>query len=127
MFGYPRAIILNSEGEQQTLLVYDQDSYGVKWLGDHTEKCQRIYTDFIGGDVLTSQSQGRISLGQTDRSSLIERRKINGYIYLRYYNTIEDKLDIRKGGSEIYNTSDYADIFIEKNKIYDNGGSEVYR
>jgi uncharacterized membrane protein len=127
MFGYPRQITLNSKGEQQTLLVYDQDSYGVKWLGDYTEKRQRIYTDFIGGDVLASQSQGRISLGQTDRGSLIERRKINGYIYLRYYNTIEDKLDIHKGGSEIYNTSDYRDIFIEKNKIYANGGSEVYK
>ena len=125
MFGFPRQITLNSGGEQDYLFVHDQDSYGARWLGDYTEKRQRIYTDFIGGDVLASQ--GMIPLSLTDRSSLVENKKIKGYIYLRYYNTIENKIHIIKGGSKIYNTSDYVDIFINKNKSYNNGGSEVYQ
>ena len=130
IFGYPRSIILNSGGEQHSLFVYDQDSYGAKWAGNYamerlrTDIDLRIYTDFIGGDALTSQ--GKIPLTSTDRWSLIENKTLEGYIYLRHYNLVNDELDIRKGGRRTYNLSDYTWRFIGKNKIYVNGGSEVY-
>lgn len=125
VFDYPRAITLNSGGEHEYLFVHDQDSCGAKWSGDHIEKRQKIYTDFIGGSTLTSQ--GAIPLIWTDRRSLIGDKKIKGYIYLRCYNTIGNKIHVIKDGSKTYNMSDYTDIFSEKNEIYNNGGSRVLR
>ena len=129
MFGIPRAIILNSEGEQyEQMYVYDQDSYGARWLGSHKSD-MKTYTDYFGGEILCSQGKGRIPYRLSDRTSLFKNRKIDGYIYLRYYNVVDGKLwvSIRGGLQGNHNTSDYADIFIEKSKIYANGGSEIYR
>jgi uncharacterized membrane protein len=128
IFGVPRAITLNSEGEEYDLYyIHDQDSYGAKWLGFYRELDQKIYTDFMGGDVLTSQ--GNIQLDSVDRGSLFfNNKKIKGYIYLRYYNTIGNKAYvISKESSKIDNISNYRDLFISINKIYDNGESETYR
>jgi len=128
IFGVPRAITLNSEGEQYNMYyVHDQDACGAKWLGDYTEKRQRIYTDFIGGDVL--MSQGMISFGSMDRTFLVENKKEGEYIYLRYYNIIKNEIFVikRESGAGIYNTSDYADIFIENSVIYNNGGAKIWK
>jgi uncharacterized membrane protein len=123
IFGVPRAIILNSEGEQyNTMYIHDQESYGAKWLRDNGElKNTMIYTDFVGG--LRPLSQAGI-LEYDSYSLLVEDRKINGYIYLRYYNVVDGKLldmNIKK-----HNITEYQDKFVGKGKIYNNGGSEVW-
>ena len=50
IFGVPRAIALNSEGERYDMLyVHDQESYGAKWLRDNSElENTMIYTDQLG-------------------------------------------------------------------------------
>jgi uncharacterized membrane protein len=124
MFGYPRPITLNSEGEQyDKMYVHDQESYGAKWLGDEGElKNTQIYTDRLGGMRLKSQAGIR---GYDTRSLLEEDRKINGYIYLRYYNVVDSKLLDHQYGK--HNITEYQDKFVGKNKVYNNGGSEVWR
>ena len=124
IFGEPRAIILNSEGRGYDMLyVHDRGSYGATWLSYHREKDVTIYTDFVGDRWLISQG----SIAQwsiNDRSLLQEDRKINGYIYLRYYNVVGKLLD---EGRESHGIVDYQDKFVSKGKIYNNGGSEVWK
>ncbi|MCK4731902.1 MAG: DUF2206 domain-containing protein, partial [Methanophagales archaeon] len=124
MFGYQRAITLNSEGEQYDLYyVPDQESYGARWLRDNGElKNTMIYTDLVGGNRLISQAGIRWYDGH---SLLEEDKKINGYIYLRYYNVVDDKLLDRQ--NEEHNIAEYQDKFVGKNRIYASGGSEIYR
>lgn len=124
MFGVPHTIILNSEGRQyDTLYVHDQESYGAKWLRNNGElENTMIYTDSIGGGRLISQA----GIRRYDRYSLLEEdKKINGYIYLRYYNVVDGKLLDRQ--KEEHNITEYQDKFAGKSKIYGNGGSEIYR
>ena len=128
VFGVPQAIILNSEGEQyDRLYVHDQECYGAKWLKVHGEDKTRVYTDFWGKYRLISQSQVSFTSNSIDRRSLLEHKKIKGYIYLRYYNVVNGKLTGRSSGTFYnYNLTEYDDVFIVRNRIYNNDGSEVY-
>ena len=122
IFGVPRAIILNSEGEShKARYLYDSESRAAKWLGWNAEKNIRFYSTGMGGYYLMSQA--KIPLHRTDTHSLL-KSKVNGYIYLFYDNVVEGRVSV---GSQCYNLTDYLDRFIGTNKIYANGGSEVYK
>jgi uncharacterized membrane protein len=112
MFGVRNAIILNSEGEQYDMYyVHDQESYGAKWLKSNADEKTKIYADFYGNRRLASQ--GRIAsvipnfYGSYHWISAPE--KINGYIYLRYSNILNEKMT-----GLIYNMTDYLDTFTKK-------------
>ena len=127
IFSVPHTIILDSEGElYDRLYVHDQESCGAKWLKEYSENKMRVYTDFYGRYGLISQAS--FSPDLIDRHSLIDHKKIKGYLYLRYYNVVNDKLTGRSNGTFYnYNLTEYDDVFLEKDKIYNNGGAEVYR
>ena len=123
LFGVPRAITLNSEGKLYDLMyVHDQESYGAKWLRDKGElEDIKVYTDKISRGRLTSQA----GIQRCDSYSLFIDKKIEGHIYLGYYNVVDEKLlDMQ---NEEHNITEYQDKFVGKNKIYDNGGSEIYK
>ena len=124
IFGFPKAIILNSEGERYDLLyVHDQESYGAGWLRDNGElENTMIYTDTVGGGRLKSQGGIR---GYDSRSLFEKDKKIDGYIYLRYSNIMNGELIGRH--NKVYNMTDYQDFFLKENKIYSNGGAEVWK
>ena len=124
IFGVPREITLNSEGEKyDKMYVHDQESYGARWLRDNGElEDTMIYTGSGIGGRLISQA----GIPNYDRWSLFEEgRKIEGYIYFGYYNVVNGK--IIDSQSEEHNITEYQDKFIEKSKIYDNDGSQVWR
>ena len=122
MFGVPRAITLNSEGEQyDRMYVHDQDSYGAKWLKNYMERRDKIAVDYRGPNIFLSQT---ISKGLTESGVLFKHKQIKGYIYLRYVNVVNGKL---QEGNRWHNITDYSDVFIGKGKIYDNGGAEVWK
>lgn len=127
IFGVPGAVTLSSEGLQYNYLyVHDEESYAATWLYDNGELKDRcIYTDFTGDIRLVSQ--GGIYYDFIDRRySLLDKNKtIQGYIYLRYYNVVNDKLFARN--YEGYNIVEYQDKFIAKSKIYNNGSSEIWK
>ena len=123
IFGVPRQIILNSEGEQyDRLYVHDQESYGAKWLKNRMDQQNKIAVDYFGPNIFMSQA---FSKGLTDSGALLKHKEIEGYIYLRYVNVVNGKLWER--GGQWHNLTDYSEVFIGKGKIYDNGGSEVYK
>jgi uncharacterized membrane protein len=122
IFGVPRAITLNSEGEQyDTYYVHDQESSAAMWLKSNTAKKAKVYSDKYGNMRLLSQG----GIHSIFAKSLIEDKKVikKGYIYLRYYNVIDGKLL----GSVPYNITDYSDIFGKMSKVYANGGSDVWK
>ena len=123
MFGYPRQITLNSEGKRYDILyIHDQDSYGAKWLGDYAAERQKMYADFYGSRRLLSQ--GKIVSPLYSFNWLLKPEKIDGYIYLRHHNVVNGKLVNPYTG--VYNMTDYQDLFLEKNEIYDSGCSKIY-
>lgn len=126
VFGYPRQITLNSEGEQAYLFVYDQEAYSAKWLGRHGEEKMGVYTDFYGKYRLISQAS--FLPNSIDRNSLLDRKEIKGYIYLRYCNVINGRLTGRSNGL-FYDCdlTEYDGFFVGKDRIYNNGGSELYK
>lgn len=125
IFGYPKEIALNSKGWQYDVLyVHEHEVYAAKWLSSVVSEGANIYTDALG--IVRLLSQGMIRkpfyLGE-----LIEKHKYvgRGYIYLSYYASIEGKLmDLQY---RTYNVRDYYYEFGVKNKIYDNGGSEIWK
>jgi len=122
MLGYPRQITLNSEGEQyDELYTHDQESYAAKWLGGYAEKRQTIYADFEGRRL---ESQGRISISRINYYWLPNPDGADGYIYLRYQNIVSGKLLGYR--NEVYNMTNFHEIFTEKNGIYDGGCSKIY-
>ena len=130
IFGYPRSIVLNSEGKLYDMYcTHDQESCGARWLGNYvnyaTEGIYRrgIYAaDYYGGLRLTSQ--GAIPQSAIDTWTFGKHEKINGPIYLSFTNIVNGEL---KNNGEICNMTDYQDVLTEKNKIYDSGCSRIYR
>ncbi|MBT9138603.1 MAG: hypothetical protein DDT31_01172 [Syntrophomonadaceae bacterium] len=125
MFGVPASITLNSEGEAyDKMYIHDQESYAAKWLKSNTDEKAKIYSDFWGTARLVSQGMIR---SPTYAKSLIEDKEAikEGYIYLRYTAVVGGKLLDWSG--EWHDIAEYEGKFGDNNKIYANGGSEIYR
>lgn len=126
IFDFPKALTLNSEGfSYDYLYVHEQEISAAKWLRDNGELPKtRIFTDYTGYRRLLSQGGIR---GNIDNASLVAKdKKIGeGYIYLRYCNVVEGKL--LDAEMEWYDIAEYQDKFVGRNKIYANGGSEIYK
>lgn len=129
MFDVPRMVTLNSEGKFYDMYyISDQESYGAKWLKLYNQNKKKVYTDFYGRFRLMSQAG--FPPNSMNGDSITKHEKIDGYIFLRHYNIINDKLVGRNKSSQVimlYNKTEFDDIFIEMRSIYDNGGSEVYK
>ena len=123
IFGVPRAITLNSGGEMYDhMYVHDQDSYGAKWLKNYMERRDKIAVDYLGPNIFMRQS---ISRGITESGAIFKHKQIKGHIYSRYVNVVGGKL--QESSPQWHNITDYSDVFIGKDKIYNNRGSEIWR
>jgi uncharacterized membrane protein len=56
--------------------------------------------------------------------SFPEHESINGYIYLRYHNVVDGLVLGKHNTTEM---TEYSDMFVGKNMIYENGGSEIWK
>jgi uncharacterized membrane protein len=102
----------------------EQDVFGAWWLSKKNDNTSAIYTDGRGHYKVVI-SYGML-YGRVRRLSTTTNPK-KGYIYLNYLNVVENLLPTWGGEKEekIYNTTEYPPL--EKgNKIYSNGGSEIY-
>lgn len=128
--GMPTSIILNSEGANRydAEYLHDQESCSAKWLKNNVAEDDKLYTDRFGLHKLISQ--GEFSPRSVDSASFIRHKEINGYLYLSYNNVVNKnvtKRDRIKRVAVDQPLTDYIDTFVGKNKIYANGGSEVYK
>ena len=117
VFGFPRAITLNSEGPLYYMYVSDEESHAAKWLQEYSEKETTIYSKGFSSEVLLSQGKlTRRYMPGARVSELVEDKEIDGYIYLRPSDIANNEL-----------VTKYPNVFAEKSMIYANGKSQVYR
>ncbi len=128
MFGVPHTVILDSQGGQHdTLYVYDQESYSAKWWGEYKTEYQKIHSDFHGRNRLISQGNIKPALISCYWLSNHNEnnRDIKGYFYLRCQNIANGELTSSR--NEMYNMTDYQNVFTKKSAIYDAGCSKILR
>jgi len=130
MFDEHRSVILNSDGLQYDIwYVHNQEIIAGKWLMKNMEQGHKIYTDaYAHFRFVTIQEEKEIRIVNTffERNVTIDE----GYIFLRYQNVADGTVYtwyVRKEWSEYAPITNYTHLFIGKSKIYDNGGSEVWR
>lgn len=101
------------------------DVFGAQWLSKNVDvERTQIYADIISKhSVLTSY--GMIYRGYVEILYNSTGIKANGTLYLGQLNVVEGKIVGING--RIWNSSDLIFHFDDLNKIYSNGGSEIYR
>ena len=116
---HDKSWILSSESLAYSYeFVYDQKIPAALWLKEHMDEKLGIHT-FEGTMLDKLISQGKFS--PTKLASYYSRS--HGYTFLSYNNVVNGKY---VSAGKLYNMSDHIDILMSKNKIYANGGSEIY-
>lgn len=117
--GYPATIYLNSEGpEYRRFYIQDRDHYAAKWIGKFSREGTQIYTG-TGVSSRMLLSQGNIPVARTRLDFVTQYEHglpYDSYMFLTYANIVTDEMYTK-----------YPEIFTGKNKLYTNGGSEIYR
>jgi len=126
LFNVPRAITLNSEGQTYDILfIHDQEILAAKWIASHADKENAIYSDWYGVDRLISQGGIRSRVYFAEAFIKGSKYLEPGYFYLRYTGVVDGKL--LDNYYQWHDMTDYQDEFVERNLIYSNGGSQVYK
>lgn len=128
IFGIPYSAILNSEGERYNYYwFYDEEIASSMWLADNKEK--RIGYGGVYGDLLCGVKTIDKAGIRCDKNFFKINKTTQGYIYLRFQNVKEKKVRLNETyeSEAMVDLSKYSNLFIYKNKIYNNGGSEIYR
>ena len=129
MFGDHRSIILNSEGLQYNIwYIHPQEITAGKWLIKNNEQTFKVYGDFYLWNHLSPIKEEKLEIWGT---FFLSNKPISqGYIFLRYQNVVNGEIVpflVRKIKEDYVPLANYTHLFIGKSKIYDNGGSEVWR
>ena len=121
--------VMNSKNVEYKAFFYDdyntfeQDVSGIGWFSTNAKNDAEIYSDYISKYPLWSYGKGahRILSNTTDK---VDR---GSYIYLGYANIAGNVLIGPKTAEFVaYNTTDVYPLLDLTNKIYSNGGSEIY-
>ncbi len=132
IFGVPLSVDLNTRGNyRESLYIYDREVFGAMWLAEHTSehsiiRCdkpayQRIYLGY--------EMSGHYKLPIIDQDYFANNKTKLGYVYLRVTNIELGKVNptrIFPKSTDVRNIINYLHLFVEKNKIYSNGGVEIY-
>ena len=105
-----------------------QEVSGVKWLSEVKINKSCVYGDKVGW-LLLNGVIGFDSARQCDGDTKII--SVNSYIYLRSLNVKGEKIAITekkyiKSYITLQNSTFFKEVLIHRNKIYTNGGAQVY-
>ena len=118
--GVHHSEVLNSDGPRyENYYIHDKDFNGANWIYEHNTENLYVWGDYPGRYIYGQFDMQHIKL----LNPKFETR--TDYVYLRTVNTIKGHIYPIYGTNE--NISTYSHLFINKNKIYANGGSEVYK
>lgn len=126
VLGFPKMVTLNSQGSQYDYLyTHDQETEAARWLKENTPENAYIYTDHYGADRLASQ--GGIPDSVYAESFIEKKEPISKevYLYIRYSGAVKGKL--MDNEYQWHDVAEYEAIIANKDRIYTNGGSEVYK
>lgn len=119
-FGVPHSEFLNSDGIRHDMYyMYETDAVGAKWIYNQKVDELNVYGDYRGSFLYA-----QFDVQHAKEIYKVPEKGLEDYIYLRYVNVINGFMILREGK---LNLTEFSTTFIEKNKIYENGGSEVWR
>jgi uncharacterized membrane protein len=129
--GETPASISLSLGEVDGDYSNEQEIYGAKWLSAMSDNHFRIYADHYGIYSLIDACWGRIATLPNDTTRIYK----NSYIYLRSRNVKTNKILIARYeiAETVYDYIDlnedleYFTMINSRNKIYKNGGAQIYK
>ncbi len=105
----------------------EQELSGKEWLVSNMDTPSRVYADGHGYLLLFGQLFGQVGVFWSETSEIPG----NTYIYLRSWNVREGKVMHSSEEFRRYverrNSPFYQEVLMYRNKIYDNGGAQVYR
>jgi uncharacterized membrane protein len=110
-------------------VIQKQDIFGAKWLGKNRIDDSIIYTGWSSRWYLLTPYALIPAGGNMYLLGGRENLKKNSFVFLRYFNVKENLIliDYTAGEMVINKTTEISHQFFDKNKIYSNGGSEIYR
>lgn len=119
--GVHHSEFLNSDGiRHDWYYVYDVDVAGANWVYIHTDDERlRVWVDVMGAKIYSQFGIEPIRIFNPN----VEIKE--GYIYMRTVNVINEKIYLHYGPGEDLSNCTY--LFLGRNKIYSNGGSEIYK
>lgn len=128
---HPTSISLNSTG-YKAMTFTEQDVIGFTWLSDNIDKHghPQIYVEQSIGNALSGGVLGGPSDSFYGDTSHILK---GAYVYLGHRNIEYNKISLKSGtvfGREymdFYDSPFYNEVVKYRNKIYDNGGSQVHK
>ena len=104
---------------------FEQDVYGIRWASRNVKSGAKIYSDYITGNPIVSYGMG--ALRKYMLSNTTDKVDRGAYIYLGYPNIVGNVLlGPKPVGLVAYNTTEMYPLLDLTNKIYSNGGSEIY-
>ena len=127
--GTPKSLALSTETQDYYIAyVHEQDAKAARWIGGSMTDSAKVYSDLGSRQALNSQ--GLVDPLQFTSLYQIYYRYSRwaqleeGYVYLRYYNTVDEMVvDIYE--RDIHELSWYSEVFDSANKLYDNGSAQV--
>ncbi len=99
----------------------DKEVHAAKWIVDITDSYP-IYGDQVGWLVLSEFEFGRVKTFSAETKEIPPE----SYVYLRSLNLKYFMAELNGTTVELTNSIFYNNIIINKNRIYDNGGSEIH-
>ncbi|HSW89034.1 MAG TPA: DUF2206 domain-containing protein [Candidatus Saccharimonadales bacterium] len=115
---------LNNFGDDyDKFYTHDQEVYSARWLVKNSDKRQFIFTDDVSNLRLLSFANIPYALPVLVPSAMYR----NSYVYARYANVIRLRTDADLSGVHLEYTFPMKFLNDNKNLIYNNGGSKIYR
>ncbi len=115
-------------------LTPEQEVFSAEWLSGYMKPEEKIYATYSDSRVHTLTSYGMVPIPNvvvlTASTQAMEK---DAYVYLQYVNIVEGigtELDRTRPWPHhvvIYSIDEIRPLWEDKNRIYSNGGSEVYR
>jgi uncharacterized membrane protein len=124
--GIPQEITINSEGTTyNAYYIHRQETQSAAWLTNHTVGADEVYAEpevkLLFRDVMAPTAP---LLFRTPELSGLD--EVSSYIYLRYHNVVDGQwfFDVNLAPLDF---GEYEGSLDSRDKLYDNGGSAIYR
>ncbi|HSW96460.1 MAG TPA: DUF2206 domain-containing protein [Candidatus Saccharimonadales bacterium] len=115
---------LNNYGDDyDKFYTHDQEVYSARWLARNSDKKQFIFTDDVSNLRLLAFGNIAYALPVLVPSAMYR----NSYVYARYANVRRFRTDGDLSGVHLEYTFPEKFLNDNKNLIYNNGGSKIYR
>jgi uncharacterized membrane protein len=107
--------------------IYNQEVIGATWLKDNYMDNYTTYSEGRGLIVFLTAYGNDSTKMNLNNSFFSWNKTVNkGYIYLGYLNVNKNEVLPVYTNLNIQNMSNYSNLFLRKDKIYDNGGSQIW-